>query len=412
MSIEQPNSAPGTWTNWVGNQSFTPQTMIEVATEEEVARLVATAATQGYGVRTPGTGHSFTPIVETAGLLLDLSRLRGIIEIDPVQQQVTALPKTTIGDFGEPLWKQGLALANQGDIDTQAIAGAIATATHGSGRRFPNFSATLTGARLVDGLGNVVEVSQKENSDVLPALQTSLGLLGIMTQVTIKVVPAYELHAQTTVLPYGALMERFDEYVENYRHFSFFWLPTDASAALYCLQDGQADDCFVKLYQEATPEMHRVSLPPDEKIDRSYRIYPMHYDPNFHEVEYFLPLEHAREILHEMRKLMLRWLPLSIYPLEIRTVGADSAWLSPNYQRDNLVVSISGEPGVDYWPYLRACDSLFAEFDGRPHWGKLHFMTADRIARRFPHYADFVKMRQRFDPKGTFLNEHLRALFA
>ena len=167
----------------------------------------------------------------------------------------------------------------------------------------------------------------------------------------------------------------------------------------------------VKLYQEVTPAMDRAALPLDEKIDRSYRVYPMHYDPNFHEMEYFLPLENAREILEEMRKLMLRWLPLSIYPLEIRTVGADNAWLSPNYQRDNLVISISGEPSVDYWPYLRACDSLFAEFAGRPHWGKLHFMTADRIARRFPRYADFVQMRQRFDLKGTFLNVHTRALF-
>lgn len=407
------NKQPQTiWTNWVGNQSFTPQAVIEVTSEDDVARLVTKAAAQGIGVRTPGTGHSFTPIVETAGLLLDLGRLRGILKIDPMQQLVTAWPKTTIGDFGEPLWAHGLALANQGDIDTQAIAGAIATATHGSGRRFPNFSATLEGARFVDGLGNVVEVSQTQNSEVLPALQTSLGLLGIMTQVTIKVVPAYELHAQSLVLPYSALIERFDDYVENYRHFSFFWLPTDASAALYCLKDGRADDCFVKLYQEATPEMRVAPLPTNERIDRAYRVYPMHYDPNFHEMEYFLLLKDARDILTEMRKLMLRWLPLSVYPLEIRMVAADTAWMSPNYQCDNLVVSISGEPGVDYWLYLRACDSLFAEFAGRPHWGKLHFMSADRLARRFPRYEDFVKMRQRFDPKGTFLNAHTRALFA
>lgn len=75
----------------------------------------------------------------------------------------------------------------------------------------------------------------------------------------------------------------------------------------------------------------------------------MHYDPNFHEMEYFLPLNKARDILIEMRKLMFRWLPLSVYPLEIRTVGNDDAWMSPNYQRNNLVVSVSGKPGDDYW---------------------------------------------------------------
>jgi FAD/FMN-containing dehydrogenase len=109
---------------------------------------------------------------------------------------------------------------------------------------------------------------------------------------------------------------------------------------------------------------------------------------------------------------MMRWLPLSVYPLEIRVVAGDEAWMSPNYQRDNLVVSVSGEPGKEYWPYLRACDSLFAEFRGRPHWGKLHFMTADRVARLFPRYEDFLDVRRRLDPKGVFLNPHTRALFA
>jgi FAD/FMN-containing dehydrogenase len=400
-----------TWTNWVGNQSFTPRAIVVADTEADVQRWVTQAAAQGIGVRAAGTGHSFTPIVQTDGLLLNMERMRGIVAIDAAKRRVTALPKTTIGDFGEPLWAHGLALANQGDIDTQAIAGAIATATHGSGRRFPNFSATLEGARIVDGQGNLVEITREGDPDALHALQTSIGLLGIMTEVTIRVVPAYNLHARYATLPFAAVMGQLDDFIENYRHVSFFWLPTDASAALYCLDHGKAGDCVVKLYQEAPADTQRDDLPPDERFDRSYRIYPMHYDPNFHEVEYFLPIEHAHDILRDMRKLMLRWLPLSVYPLEIRTVGADEAWLSPNYQRDNLVVSISGEPGVDYWDYLRACDSLFAEYGGRPHWGKLHFMTADRLERLFPRYNDFVAVRRRFDPCGVFLNAHTRALF-
>jgi FAD/FMN-containing dehydrogenase len=348
--------------------------------------------------------------VET-DILLNIESMRGVLSINPDKQQVTALPKTTIADFGEPLWEQGLALTNQGDIDTQAIVGAIATATHGSGRRYGNFSTALIGAHFVDGMGNIINVSETENPDVLPALQTSIGLLGLMTQVTLKVSPAYYLHAQYATLPFAEVIERLEDFIENYRHLSFFWLPTDASAALYCLDEGGADDCVVKLYNEVPADTQLDNLPANQRVDRSYKIYPMHYDPNFHEVEYFLPIEHTRDILQNMRKLMMRWLPLSIYPLEIRTVGKDDIWMSPNYQRDNLVVSISGQPGTDYWPYLRACDSLFAEYGGRPHWGKLHFMTADRLERLFPRYSDFVAMRKRFDPKGIFLNSHTRALF-
>jgi FAD/FMN-containing dehydrogenase len=402
-----------TWTNWVGNQTFTPRRIASAANEADVQREVAEAARNGYGVRTFGTGHSFTPIIETDGVLLDTAPLRGIVNIDPARQLVTALPKTTVGDFGEPLWAQGLALGNQGDIDTQAIAGAVATATHGSGTQLQCFSAMLDGARFVDGMGNLVEVSRTRNinADVLPALQTSIGLLGVMTQMTMRVVPAYELHARTAVLAFDEMLARFDEYLTQFRSFTFFWCPTDASAALYNLAGAKADDCALRLFSIPTPDAQRENLPAGERIDRAYRVYPMVYDPNFHEMEYFLPLAQAHDILREMRKLMRRWLPLSIYPLEIRNVAADDVWLSPNYQRASLVVSISGQPGTDYWPYLRACDSLFAEFRGRPHWGKLHFMSADRLARLFPRYTDFVRMRQRFDPLGTFLNGHTRSLF-
>jgi len=408
--VSNGTTSGGKWTNWVGNQSFTPRDIVAVNSESDVQREVTEAVARGYRVRTVGTGHSFTPIVET-DVLLDTGSLRGIIEVDPSRPTVTAGPKTTIGDFGEPLWDHGLALANQGDIDTQAIAGAIATATHGSGRRQPNFSAALEAARIVDGMGNLVEVSRVHNADVLPALQTSIGLLGVMTEVTISVAPAYDLHARVDIMKYDEVMERFESDMDEYRHFGLFWMPTDASAALYNLHDAGADDCVVKRYRDVATGSSSAGLPPNERIDRSYRIYPMTYDPNFHEVEYFLPIEQTREIMDEMRKLMMQWLPLSIYPLEIRVVAGDDAWLSPNYQRDNLVVSISGEPGTDYWPYLRACDALFAEYGGRPHWGKIHFMTAERIAGLFPRYEDFLAMRRRFDPNGTFLNPHLRSLF-
>ena len=383
---------------------------MRVDSEADIQREVARAAADRYGVRTVGTGHSFTPIVET-DVLLDTSPLRGIIDVDASRLEVRAGPKTTIGDFGDPLWEHGLALANQGDIDTQAIAGAVATATHGSGLKQPNLSAVLEGARIVDGIGNVVEISRDVNTDVLAAIQTSIGLLGIMTEVTLKVVPAYDLHARVDIMKYDEVMERFQADIEEYRHFGLFWMPTEASAALYNLHDAGADDCVVKRYREVEVGTPSEGLPENERIDRSYRIYPMVYDPNFHEVEYFLPIEQTRAIMDGMRRLMLDWLPLSVYPLEIRVVAGDDAWLSPNYQRDNLVVSISGEPGTHYWPYLRACDALFSEFDGRPHWGKLHFMTPDRIAGLFPRYQDFLEMRRRFDPNGTFLNPHLRPLF-
>lgn len=123
------------WTNWVGNQSFSPAFAATPRDEEEVAALVRQAAERGVGVRVAGAGHSFTPVVETDGVLLDLRALSGVVGTDSETKRATALAATPIHDFYEPLWKSGLALRNQGDIDTQQIAGAVATGTHGSGTR-------------------------------------------------------------------------------------------------------------------------------------------------------------------------------------------------------------------------------------------------------------------------------------
>ena len=138
----------------------------------------------------------------------------------------------------------------------------------------------------------------------------------------------------------------------------------------------------------------------------------MVYDANFHELEYFVPLESGPQALQAMRKLMADSLPDSLYPLEVRTVGADDAFLSPQYQTATTVISVSGKPGTDYWSYLRSVDALLSDFDARVHWGKLHFLTPERLHRLYPRADDFIDVRRELDPEGMFLNAHLRPLFA
>ena len=108
---------------------------------------------------------------------------------------------------------------------------------------------------------------------------------------------------------------------------------------------------------------------------------------------------------------MLASLPLSIFPMEVRTVGSEPAWLSHSYEQDTVVISVSGMPGVDYWPYLREVDALLSQFDARVHWGKLHFLTRDQLLERYPRASDFIALRGSLDPEGVFLNDHLRPLF-
>jgi FAD/FMN-containing dehydrogenase len=402
-----------TWTNWAGNQSF-EAAVATPAGEDEVVEHVRRAIAAGTGLRAAGAGHSFTPLMETGGTVLDTSRMTGITHIDAARRRVTALPGTTVGAFGEPLWAAGLALANQGDIDTQAIAGAIATGTHGSGNELPSFSATLRACRLVDGRGELIEIDESQ-PELLHAAQVSLGLLGVMTSLTIEVVPAYRLAERIEHWPLGDVLERWDELFAGHRHFSFFWLPSEQSPALYGLATPpgrrMTDTCYVKRYEEAGGDLPDCASE-GNRVDRSYRIYPAEFEANFHELEYFVPLERGREAIEAMRELMLASQPAAVFPMEVRSVAADEAYLSSNYGTPTTVISVSGIPGTDYWPYLRAVDRLLGEFGARVHWGKLHFLTPGELAARYPESSRFVAIRRELDPGGVFLNDHLRALFA
>jgi FAD/FMN-containing dehydrogenase len=400
------------WTNWVGNQSFVPGFAAAPRDEEEVAALVAQAAERGIGVRVAGAGHSFTPVVQTDGALLDLSGLRGVIATDPARKRATAGAGTRIHDFYEPLWADGLALRNQGDIDTQQIAGAVATATHGSGTRYTSLSGVVRGVRLVTATGAIRDIGEDE-PDLLRAAQVAVGMLGVVTRLELEVTDAYRLREQVGLRPWDEVMEQWDELVATHRHFGFFWLPSEESAALYNLDahgERVTDQCYVKVYDEVGPD-----VPDDDtegrRVDRCYRIFPMVYDPNFHELEYFVALEKGPDALRAMRELMLRSLPDAVYPLEVRTVGADEAFLSPQYETATTVISVSGKPGTDYWDYLRSVDALLADFDARVHWGKLHFLTPERLRALYPRADDFIAIRRELDPEGMFLNDHLRPLF-
>src|SRR3954452_4168543 len=411
--VRRVSSPTASWTNWVGNQSCRPAELAAPADEGEVVSLVRRAAPQGMHVRAAGAGHSFTPIVATDGLLLDLRSLGGIRSIDAERRRVVVGPATTIGEFGAPLWAAGLALANQGDIVAQQIAGAISTATHGSGLRFGSFSSSVRRLRLVTASGEVIEVAE-DDPERLHAAQVAVGMLGVMTELELEVADAYRLRERVEHWSWHDAWLRFDELAELHRHYSFFWMPSDDSAALYGLAtpgESLADRCHVKIYDEvdeSTPDSHE----PGQRVGPAHVIYPMVYEPNFHELEYFVPISRGPEALAAMRELMLASLPASVFPLEVRTVGRDDAFLSHSYGRETVVISVSGTPGTDYEPYLRDVDRLLGAFDARVHWGKLHFLAREQLLARYPRAEDFIAIRRELDPAGTFLNAHLEPLFA
>jgi FAD/FMN-containing dehydrogenase len=416
-----PNHLPagGHWRNWVGNQSFIARHKGEPASEDELAALVREASHRNLGVRVAGSGHSFTPVVATSGLLLSLTAMRGIVRVDQERKRVEVRAGTKIGDIGRALKQIGLSLANQGDIDTQAIAGALSTGTHGTGVALGCLSSQAVGMRLVQADGSVLSVEADSDPQTMAAAQVSIGMLGVISTITLQTVDSYNLKERLWRDDFEACMEQHDELAAANRHFSFFWCPVAESRHLYCLPDVAAvspvkrehDVCEIKV-MNVTDEPPYANGKTFERIAYSSEIYPIEYVPNFHELEYAIPIENGKEALRQVRDLMLTRHTNCIYPVEYRFVGGDPGMLSPYFQRDSVTISVSGGPGSDYWNYLLDVDAILRPYKARPHWGKLHFNKAEDMPALYPRFDDFRSIRHRLDPQGRFLNDHLRALFA
>jgi FAD-linked oxidoreductase len=430
------DKARGAWTNWPGNVSADPVEIVHPRSEAEVGEIVAAAGRRGLAVRVVGAGHSFMPLCATDGVLLCLDRMTGLIATDPGRGRAFVGPGSTIGSLGDPLWDAGWCLRNQGDIDTQHIAGAVSTSTHGSGIWQQSFSGTARGFRVVRADGDVVVVDEHQ-PDVLAALQTSLGLLGVITQVELDVSPRFALREQIDFWPVAEILERWDDEMAGRRHFSFFWMPYAASAELLFLSapDGTdlADHGFVKRYDMVGAASVAESSDRDpsgadvgrdaephapgafrRRVDRPYRIYP---DPPFdgeivhRELEYMVPFEYGKDAFLALRSFVLNGSQGNEYPIEIRAVAADDALLSPFYRRDSISVSICGHRDRDHDGFLRRVHDVLEPFEPRPHWGKVHYFDQRMLSERLPKFEDFRTLRDRLDPEGVFLNESLAALF-
>ncbi|WP_271408093.1 D-arabinono-1,4-lactone oxidase [Pseudomonas sp. Q1-7] len=403
------------WRNWVGNQSCVRAARGAPASEDELCSMIRDATRKGLNVRVAGSGHSFTPVALTNGLHLTLANMTGVRHIDHGKRRVTAAAGTTINELVRVLKAEGLSMINQGDIDSQALAGALTTGTHGTGITLGNMASSIVGMKLVQPNGEIIVVDES-TPDLLLAGRVSLGVLGAISEITLQVTDSFNLHERIWREDFESLMEKHDELAQKHRHFSFFWCPYEQSRHCYCLPDTAAtsktgrttDVCEVKVMDITDRPLYEGEF---EKVAYSSDVYPIEYIPNFHELEYAVPITHGKEALRAVRKLMLEDFPEAIYPIEYRFTAGDGAWISPFFEQDSVTISVSGEPGTDYWDYLRAVDLILRSYGARPHWGKMHFLTGEDVTAIYPRANDFRTLRRQLDPEGFYLNEHLGLLF-
>jgi FAD/FMN-containing dehydrogenase len=394
-----------TWRNWSGRVNCAPE---RIAAPRDESELVATVLSGAGPIRVAGAGHSFMPLCATDGTLISLDGLTGIVETDPQAETATLWAGTRLHDLGDPLFAAGFGLENMGDIDRQALAGAVSTGTHGTGRTLGSFSSQVVGLRLVLADGDLLDCSPEREPELFSAARVSLGALGILSRITLRVLPAYRLHERTWPAPFEACVEQLPTLIAENRHFEFFWSPAADACAMKTLNP---TDLPVGEIAPAVPAQGRmVRYLGPEYVDWSHRVFPSVRTLLFNEMEFAVPEEAGSDCLREIRGLMQTRYPDVVWPIEYRTVRADDIPLSPAFGRATVTISIHQAAELPHERFFSDAEAIFRNYGGRPHWGKLHSLTARELRALYPEFDTFRAIRERLDPNGRFLNGHLRDL--
>lgn len=425
------------WRNWARTEESRPVLEVAPRTIDQVVLAIQRARETGHTLKPIGASHSFTAIGATDGVRLSMEGLRGLVDVDLERGRVTLWGGTHLWELPSILDPLGLALENMGDVDRQTITGATSTGTHGTGLGFGGISTQIVGATLITGTGEILDINENQNSELLPAIALGLGALGVIVTVTIQCVPRYLLRAVEAPAPFEEILESYEDRNRAADHFEFYWfphtestrtktntrLPIDSGAnplgrvAKFVDEEVMNNVMlgavvgFERFVPSTTPTINRtietVSSSRDYS-DVSYRVFITNRRVRFREMEYALPLDAVPTALRELRAMIDRKGYRISFPVEVRAAAADNLLLSTAHGRETGYVAVHR-----YWrdpdhEYFREAEAILKAHDGRPHWGKMHTRDAESLRATYPKFDEFIAARNWLDPDRVFANPYLQ----
>ncbi|MCU1601819.1 MAG: FAD-dependent oxidoreductase [Frankiales bacterium] len=421
------------WRNWAGNQAMSPAQVMHPRGTDEIAAAVKEAASGGRRVKAIGSGHSFTGIGLTDGVLLQLDRHAELIKVDQESKQVTVAAGMPLSTLNATLIENGLGLTNMGDIDVQTVSGAISTGTHGTGRASGSIAHQVAGLELALADGSVVNCSRQERPELFEMARVGLGALGVITAVTFQAEPMFALTADERPMPLDDVLDGFEELVAGNEHFEFYWFPhtrvaltkrNNRSTELAPLSRRRAwvdDELLSNKVFEATcragalmpriiPGINKVAaraLSARTYTDVAPHVFTSPRKVRFCEMEYAVPRADLPAVFRELTTLPESMGERISFPVECRVAPADDIPLSTASGRDSAYIAVHVFRGTRFDRYFDAVEKLMGTVAGRPHWGKLHNLDAAVLRERYPRFDDFLAVRRELDPEGVFRNAYL-----
>ena len=424
------------WSNWAGNQQTGTVLLSKPQTESELQQVVQSAQASGRRVKAVGSGHSFTAIAVSEEVLVDLSDYDEIVAIDKINQTVTVQSGIQLSKLNQALYENSLAMQNLGDIAYQTIAGAISTSTHGTGAKFTGIANQVVALRIVLADSSIVECSANVNAQLFSCARVGLGALGLISTVTLKVVSAFNLAVIEEPMRVDDVLQNLDLHVDSNDHFEFFWVPHTGWAltkrnnrnslpvepmskmshwysktlmenyafGAVCML-GKARPSLIPKLAKALPSSGR-----NEYSDASHKVFASKRIIKFYEMEYAIPREACAEALNRVRRMVTDSGFFLNFPVEVRFTAPDEIPLSTASNRESAYIAVHIYKGMNYVPYFKEVESIMNSYQGRPHWGKLHFQSAATLASRYPQWDVFQAVRNQVDPQRMFSNQYLETV--
>jgi FAD-linked oxidoreductase len=425
------------WTNWAGTEAADPHRIVTPDTTGQIVQEIEHALAHRGTVKMVGTGHSFTGISAPVGTMLRPDRCAGIVSVDRDAMTVTVLAGTPLHVLNAELGRLGLSLHNMGDIAEQTIAGATSTGTHGTGGTVASLSAQIAAFTLISGHGEEITASPTSFRDLYDMGRVGLGALGILTEITLYVEPLFALEAHEQPMTWDAALASYDELTHDHHHVDVYWFPhtdrvmtkvNDRLAELDGLRPLSRwkhwlDDEFLSntvfgvLTSVGThaprtvPRLNQISgsaLSERSYSDIAHRVFTSPRRVRFKEMEYAVPREVGLKALKDVRRVIDASSWRIGFPVEIRSAPADDIALSTASGRDSMYLAFHVPARADHRAYFAGVEQVLREYDGRPHWGKMHTLGAEDLAASYPRFEEFRALRDQLDPQRVFTNPYLQ----
>ncbi len=409
--------------NWAGNYQYSTDKVHLARSVEEIQKLVK----KHDKLKVLGTRHCFNGIADSTANLLSLAQMDRVVELDAKARTVTVEAGIRYGNLCPYLHEKGLALHNLASLPHICVAGACATATHGSGDKNGNLATAVAGLEIVTAGGEVLKLSREKDGKIFPGAVVNLGALGVVTKITLDVHPTFTMRQDVYEnMPLAQLTDHFEEIFSAGYSVSLFtdwlhkrvnevWLkrriekgvPMDAKPEFFGAKLAAKNlHPIVELSAENCTEQMGVPGPWYERLPH----FRMGFTPSSGkelQSEYFVPRKNAIEAIlavERLRDVVSPHLMIS----ELRTIDADSLWMSTCYERASLAIHFTWKQD---WESVRGVlpriEKELAPFHARPHWGKLFTMAPAELQKRYDRLADFKRLVKEYDPQGKFRNDFL-----